>query len=233
MLKSLFAASIGIVALVANGAQAVEVSADERVVALKSEILAIATANQEDLTNLAEVRAQLEPLVAELASLQQLTPEASLERKVGTWQQIWTDDADDLKSNNLFVSVDRKQTYQVVLEGGLFYNVSVIKLPLGLRFSAFLEGAYAPQGDVLGLEFQSLSLRLGGLGEVTQSVQKATEGRLFGLVPFPGGARRPNGPVGVKGEIKSVYIDQDLRVDYGQNLDDGVQDLFILVRSDR
>lgn len=229
MFRSLCATVACGVAIAAMPAFGLDLTAEERIAALKSQVISIATENQENLTNLAEVRAQLEPLVAELASLQELSAEESLERKVGSWQQLWTDDADDLKSNNLFVSVDRKQTYQVVLKDGVFYNVSVLKLPFGIRFSAFLEGAYAPSDDVLALEFKSLSLRLGGLSDVTNAVEKANQNELRGLVPFPGGAKRPNGPVGVKGEIKSVFIDQDLRVDYGQNLDDGVLDLFVLV----
>lgn len=221
--------ALSVATLAATHAFASSRVAEERIAELKAQIIEIATTNQEDLTNLASVRAQLDPLVAELASLQDISAEESLERKVGSWQQLWTDDADDLKSNNLFVTVDRKQTFQVVKDNGIFYNVSVIKLPLGLRFSAFLEGAYAPTGDVLGLEFKSLRLRLGGLSDVTGAVEKAIDNDLIGLVPFPGGAKRPNGPVGVKGEIKSVFIDEDLRVDYGKNLDDGVKDLFILV----
>lgn len=228
-MRALKVLTLSVATLAATQAFASSLVAEERLAELKSQIIAIATTNQEDLTNLANVRAQLDPLVAELAGLQSLSAEESLERKVGSWQQLWTDDADDLKSNNLFVTVDRKQTFQVVRNDGIFYNVSVIKLPLGLRFSAFLEGAYAPAGDVLSLEFKSLRLRIGGLGDVTGTVEKAVNNELIGLVPFPGGAKRPNGPVGVKGEIKTVFIDEDLRVDYGKNLDDGILDLFVLV----
>ena len=142
-----------------------------------------------------------------------------------------TDDADDIRANNLFVSVDRKQTYQVVFANGSFYNVSVINLPFGLRFTAFLKGLYESAGKVLSLEFVSLKLRLGGLSQVEETVKRAEAHKLIGLVDFPGGARKPNGPVGVKGEIETLYIDENLRIDIGQNLDDGVQDLFVLVRS--
>ncbi len=198
---------------------------------LKTQIISIALENQENLENFKEVRAQLEPLVNELASLQSLSAEESLERKIGSWQQLWTDDADDVRANNLFVSVDRKQTYQVVFANGSFYNVSVINLPLGLRFTAFLKGLYESAGKILGLEFVSLKLRLGGIKQLEETVIRADAGKLIGLVGFPGGAKKPNGPIGVKGEIETIYIDEQLRIDIGQNLDDGVKDLFVLVRN--
>lgn len=230
-MKNLVLKALAMVSFAALPAYSAESTELQRIQALKSQIVAIATSNQTDLSNLAEVRAELDPLVSELASLQSLTAEQSLTQKVGSWRQLWTDDADDVRANNLFVTVDRKQTYQVVLKNGTFYNASVIEVPFGIQFSAFLKGTYEPAGKILNLEFTALKLRLGGLSDVTAMVEKLENNRLIGVIPFPGGGKTPNGPVGVKGEIETVFIDQDLRVDYGQNLDDGIQDLFILVRN--
>ncbi|MCX6129867.1 MAG: hypothetical protein NTX25_12510 [Proteobacteria bacterium] len=227
-MKQRFFASLAALSLFTAGPAFSQSSS--RIQQLKSQILAIASQNQEQLDNFPEVRASLDPLIGELATYQSLSSEESLERKLGGWRQIWTDDADDVRGNNLFVKVDRKQTYQVVLDGGTFYNVSVINLPFGIKFAAFLEGAYQAEEKLLNLEFTSLKLRLGGLNDVVNTVEQAENNTLLGLIPFPGGAKKPNGPVGAKGNISTVYIDDELSIDYGKNLDDGVKDLFILVR---
>jgi len=202
---------------------------------IKTKIISISKKNSSNLDNFALIRKKLNPLVDELRKRQDLDSEESLSRKIGVWKQLWTDDSDDIRANNFFQSIDREQTYQIVFEGGLFYNLTVLKTPIG-KFSGFLRGLYSvsPKDEkVLNLEFTSLRLKRGSLpvaGELLSLTSNLEEGMTgsFGL-PF-GLERSPRGPVGAKGNIETIYIDEDLRVDLGQNFADGVVDLFVLVK---
>ncbi|MEI8025363.1 MAG: hypothetical protein WCI18_03340 [Pseudomonadota bacterium] len=207
-----------------------------QIIDLKSQIVAIALANQTNLKNSENVRAQLDPLVARLGALEAKTFEEEKALKVGVWQQLWTDDADDKRADNFFQKVDRTNTYQVVFEDGVFYNVSEIETVLG-RFTGFLRGNYEAMEPRFNLEFTDLKVRRGGVetsseqGGLFSFVEAAKLGQLKGLFQFPGERRYPNGPVGAKGYIETVFIDEEIRIDVGANLADGVRDLFVLVRA--
>jgi hypothetical protein len=206
----------------------------QRIDALKAEIIQIVTENQADLTNFEIVRSELNPLVEELAALSDASFEDKNVLKVGAWQQLWTDDADDLRGNNAFQTVDRSKTFQVVFDDGVFFNVSEIQTPLG-RFTGFLKGSYEAQDPTFVLEFVDLKVKRGNTPQQGESlfnfVESAKNGTLSGLFGLPGNQRYPNGPIGARGDINTVYIDDTLRIDKGQNFADGVIDLFVLVRT--
>ena len=203
-----------------------------RIDSLKREIIQIASDNQTILDNFAEVRAQLDPLVDELAELSKAGFEEKNALKVGAWQQLWTDDADDLRANNAFQSVDRTKTFQVVFDDGVFYNISEIQTPLG-RFTGLLEGSYVADEPRFILEFVDLKIRRGNTpaNSLFDFAKAAKDGTLRGLFDLPGNQRYPNGPIGARGDIDTVYIDDTLRIDKGQNFADGVIDLFVLTRT--
>lgn len=197
----------------------------------KEAIYSIAYDNITRIDNFPEVRRALDEQVRVLSAY---GPDAdkSLEEKIGAWQQLWTDDADDLRANNAFQTTDRERTYQVVFEDGVFYNLTEVKTLLG-RFAGFLRGVYQKNEDVLALEFTKIRLKRGNLGEEADLVsltQTFEAGELDGTFKLPGNDRYPSGPVGATGKIRTVYIDDDLRVDIGSNDADGVEDLFILRR---
>lgn len=198
----------------------------------KSKIYSIVEENAERIDNFAEVRETLEPLVAVLSETY-AQEEDSLDKKLGAWKQLWTDDADDLRANNSFQKTDRRRTYQVVFTDGVFYNLTEVKTPFG-RFAGFLRGEYQQQPDFLSLEFTKIRLKRGNLGEENQ-IEALTrdfeDGKLKNTFKIPFGSDKyPNGPVGAKGTIKTIYIDGDMRIDVGANDADGVMDLFILKR---
>lgn len=198
----------------------------------KLDIVKIVTENMDRIDNFKEVREQLNPLVNYLSQFKP-TDERSLSDKIGTWKQLWTDDADDLRANNAFQKADRNRTYQVVFEDGIFYNLTEIKTPVG-RFSGFLRGVYEKEGESLSLEFTKIRLKRGNLGpekEILDLTRRFESGELKGTFKIPFGSDKyPNGPVGATGKIRTVYIDKDLRIDIGSNDADGVEDLFVLVR---
>jgi hypothetical protein len=51
------------------------------------------------------------------------------------------------------------------------------------------------------------------------------------LFQFTGERRYRIGPVGAKGYIETVFINEEIPIDVGANLADGVRELFVLVRA--
>lgn len=203
-----------------------------RIDSAKAKILEIVSGNVERIDNFPEVRAELTPFVNVLSEFAP-TAEDSLNEKIGSWQQLWTDDADDLRANNAFQSTDRTRTFQVVFDNGVFYNLTEVKTLFG-RFAGFLRGVYEQEGSVLSLEFTKIRLKRGNLGpmeDLGNLTKLFEEGKIEGTFKIPFGSDRyPDGPVGATGTIKTVYIDDELRIDIGSNDADGVEDLFVLKR---
>ncbi|MDB2447262.1 PAP/fibrillin family protein [bacterium] len=196
----------------------------------KNNILKITSENALKIDNFQVVREQLS---IEIEKLIANTPvnSSSLSDKLGVWKQLWTDDLDDLRANNAFQKTDKLRTYQVVFDNGIFYNLTEVKTLFG-RFSGFLRGVYEVNGDDLQLEFTKIRLKRGNLGEenelkyLTRDFEIGKVKNTF-KIPFASD-KYPNGPVGAKGTIRTIYIDKDLRIDIGSNDADGVEDLFIL-----
>ena len=139
---------------------------------LKAAIITIAVANTERTDNVAAVRAQLDPLVEELGSFQSLTKQEKDQLKVGGWKQLWTDDAADTRSNNVFSRALREQTYQVVFDNGVFYNISTVAFPFGIRETALLR-ATTTASDGIGNQFSFTGLEL-TKGPVTDATDLVT-----------------------------------------------------------
>ena len=197
--------------------------------AVKTRIASIATENQARIDNYKDVRAELEPLVKELVDLTQQTVEERIVGKVGVWQQLWTDDGDDTRPNNFFSQIDRTRTFQVVDSSGFFYNISEIETALNLRLTAFLRGEYQREGNGIGIRFTNLDIKALGTKNVADVAYKleTKKEKFFPATKF---AKYPKGPVGAEGFIDTVYVDEQLRIDYGYNKADGVVDLFVLKR---
>ena len=147
-------------------------------------------ANQSILKNAEFVRAQLNPLVEKLGALETKTFEEEKALKIGVWQQLWTDDADDARADNFFQKVDRTNTYQVVFDDGVFFNVSEIQTLLG-RFTGFLRGSYEAVEPRSNLEFMALKVRAGSVhapeqGGLLKVEEPVILGRMNGRYTFSG-----------------------------------------------
>ena len=96
-----------------------------------------------------------------------------------------------------------------------------------------MQGTYQIVEPRFELEFTDLKIKLGGIGNssVLDFANSVKQNRIGGVFSLPGNQKYPNGPVGAKGEVDSVFIDETLRIDRGQNFADGIQDLFILERA--
>ena len=209
----------------ANAADVKSMSFDE----LKSEIVTIAAKNTNRLDNWVEVRGQLAPLVDELVERADQSVDERVDGKVGSWKQLWTDDSDDTRPNNAFSTLDRDRTFQVVDEDGFFYNISEIKTKIGLRATAFLRGTYKKQGEGIAIKFTNLDIKALGTKNITETVYKLEE-KKEKFFPATRLSQYPRGPVGAEGFINTVYVDDEMRVDYGYNTADEVVDMFVLIR---
>lgn len=214
--------------LFASTSQASTLSLDE----LREQVLTVARDNMTRTDNFSEVRERLDGLVDQITEYNLLSDQEKSEKKVGAWHQLWTDDVDDSRTNNPFSKALRDETYQVVFEDGIFFNISTVEFPFGVKETAFLRAI--PTGSVDGtslFSFSDLYLVQGQAGNQddliswAQSVENGEVGR-FSLNFL----QTPNGPIGAAGAIETVYIDDQIRIDEGYNFEDGVVDLFILER---
>jgi hypothetical protein len=199
-----------------------------RVAEIKAEIRAIALENLGRRDNLAETRALLEPLVAELSQFHAPeSAEADLPALEGAWKEIFSDDVEPEPPG---FSTDRDSVYQVISSKGYFYNLADLKGPGPLKLLGVLRGKYTPSKDFLNIEFTKVSIRASSLRadeSLTRLAERLEAGSVFTVTP-PGDSRAPNGPVGAKGNIKNLYIDADFRVATGSNFADGKYDFYVL-----
>ena len=199
---------------------------------LKAQIINISTENMERFDNFAEVRELLQPLVEELRAKQDLSEDEKLELKLGGWKQLWTDDADDSNSNTPISKALRNQTYQYVSADGFFYNISTVAFPFGIKETGFLRAEYtkAPEGGA-DFFFTGFELTRGATTDESdlEAISLALENDEVRSTPL-NFLRFPRGPVGAKGFIDTVYIDDQIRIDEGYNKADGDVDLFVLIR---
>lgn len=196
-----------------------------RVNALKAEIRQIAVKNSLRSNNLAEVRAQLDPLLQELAQLVPPSPAADqLGSLKGTWKQLWTDNAQE---DSPWSKYDRTKAFQYVSDKGYYYNVAPYALR-GIVLSVFLKGEYVTNEDALDIRFTKLRLAFGDLKD-TESIAQAVENvesgekKTFGL-PFFGN----QGPVGKTGKLFNTYVDKDFRIAESLSPGDTIRDVFIM-----
>lgn len=212
-----------------------------RLEAVKARIIELTSANTTRTDNIAEIRAELDPLVDELETwFAANRPDNEVELTQGAWRSLWYDD-ENIDSDRPVVKLDRNQIYQVVREQD-YYNVSdnpvrIFGLGLGTTHS-FLKGNYEiadrPNAEnrgqkrlnVIDLEFDGNRLRFGKIprGENLRGIVDEIDARERFSLPIPG-------PKGITGQLWNAYVDKDIRISRGQQDDDpGVTDMYILRR---
>ena len=198
---------------------------------LKDEIRSVATfyATQSD-EYLEDARLELEPLIEEISEYNDQTLATDqLPSIVGAWKEIWSNEREP---SPFFLKIDRSQVYQVITDQGYFYNFSDVKTPLGTT-TGVLRGTYEhDKGLALAIEFTAVKLGFGGLKADKNLVSFASDienGRGSVFDP-PGSERTPNGPVGIRGYLENVYVDDDLRIAIERDLGRQVRAIFVLER---
>ena len=110
-----------------------------------------------------------------------------------------------------------------------FLQCGEIKTKIGVRATAFLRGTYSKKGEGIAIKFTNLDIKALGTKDITDTVYKLEENKevFFKATRF---SKYPRGPVGAEGFINTIYVDDELRIDYGYNEADKVVDMFVLVR---
>jgi hypothetical protein len=205
--------------------QTQEAQRKSRVKALKTSILKIAEAasntqcDQDD--NYPEITKLLSQLTNELVSLTPAQTEAEkLPKVAGGWKQVW---ANLDSSSPDCISAD--DIYQVVFAEGYYWNISKNISSTG-EAGGFLRGKYEVTDNFLAIEFTDIAVSPTYFSTGTDLVDLATRAEQKEFIALP-----PNVPVGVKGELYNVYVDDTLRIVTGNDdLDDGQSDgFFVLV----
>jgi PAP_fibrillin len=185
---------------------------------------------------LASTRKKLEPLIEKLLAFngtQYIDEQLSL--SVGTWKELWSDDREPSRPG---IELQRNTVFQVVTGSGYFYNVatSAGKLPNGapVEYTSFLRGAYTRNAEQNGIDFSFTKIGFlpGSLPSdinLFDTIIRAETESSF-LSKFPGDLKAPRGPIGAKGFLTTVFVNDNLRISRGFNKADGKQDLYILKR---
>jgi hypothetical protein len=195
----------------------------------KQNIIALASKNTTNVDDFEEIRTILSNYIKILAKSKS-NQKNSFNSRLGAWRQLWTDDNEDLKANNFFQQTDRMKNYQIIFDNQLFYNFIGIDTIVG-PFSGFIRASYEKNKDGIDLEFNRIRLKQGDMVDERELVDFARlleTGKIEGTfgVPFVSD-KYPDGPVGAKGDLVSIYIDDDIRIESGANDADGIVDLFI------
>ena len=167
-----------------------------------------------------EALKQIKPLVDALVGLSEKKSEADKKDLViGGWRNVWS-------YRNFGFNTNYDQVYQIVSEDGYYYNFSEIALGK-VKFSGFLRGKYEDAGDKLRIEFTSNKIKFGFYEEGTDIVEliESFEAGEIRALSIPG-------PIGIQGDLVNLYVDDTLRIVTGRTDGGGVEDLFILTRTD-
>ena len=198
---------------------------------IKSKIKEISYEYQGRLDNRPEVRNLLAPLVRELVLLNPTsTKEQELKNLQGAWYQIWSDDYEPDRPGT---QKDSSQIYQVVTDKGYFYNLAEVLVDGKTTFTGILRGEYKQGNSGLNIEFVRTGIRTGGLPDdltVQQFIQGVEEGSIDYIENKD--AVFPRGPIGQKGLLINIYLDDTFRVAIGSNNTDGTFDLYVLEKVD-
>ncbi|WP_413294601.1 PAP/fibrillin family protein [Bdellovibrio sp. HCB185ZH] len=198
----------------------------DRVAELKQQILEISHAAQGEYDgddNSADVRAQLDPLVAELVSLVPARTETEkLPQVVGSWQQVW---ADGPGGGIPGAGALANAVFQVVFPDGYYWNVAKNKIA-GVEAMGFLRGKFAIDTDKLNIEFTKSvgSPNWVAAGRESYLLAMRAEVGSYDKIPTPG-------PIGKKGFLANTYVDEDIRICTGGGADFGTGTyLYVLER---
>ena len=192
-------------------------------------IIALAKSNTTNVSDFKDVRKRLTNYIKVLANSDS-NQKNQFNSRLGAWRQLWTDDDEDLKVNNFLQQADRMKNYQIIFDNNLFYNFIGINTIVG-RFSGFIRAHYEKSDDGIDLEFNKISLKQGRLveeGSLVEFAKSLEADKIEGTfgIPFVSD-KYPDGPVGAKGDLVPIYVDNDIRIESGANVADGIVDLFI------
>lgn len=194
----------------------------DRIQELKMEILTIAFQAQgkgyDSDDNSADVRKQLDPLVDELVSLApKRTEKEKLVDVIGTWYQVWADGPAGPSGQGALAD----SVWQVVFPEGYYWNVAHDQYGQA-KSMGYLRGKFTVNDDSLAIEFTKSVFDPKGwsFAEPTRLAMLAEFGAYDAYpTPYP----PDTSPIGKKGTLANVFVDEDIRIcrggggDFGNN----------------
>ena len=166
------------------------------------------------------VRAKLDPLVDELVSLVPKRTEAEkLPDVLGVWYQVWSDGPGAPKGQGALAD----SIYQVVFPEGYYWNIGRDQFGQ-TKSMGFLRGKFTVADDALQIEFTKAVTNPEWLFSSPISLAMKAELGVFNDSP-PGTA-----PIGKKGFLQNVYVDEYIRICRGGGDEFGGTYLYILER---
>lgn len=216
-------------------AEAYATARKERLKEAKDAILAFATVaterRMESEVTIPKSRLRMAELIR---NLQKLAPSSTFEQRfqktIGVWQEVWSDEQNPLPPG---FKILRPQVFQVIRADGIGFNIGVRATPFGIG-TAFikLRASADAEKQRTNVEFLKTYSKVGDLATepslpaLVQDILDNTRADITELPDSP----FPRGPIGAKGTLDTVYVDDELRIVRGPNSYSDVVDTFILKR---
>ncbi len=206
---------------------------------LKNRLIEDAAGWTQDLSRSEGKELFLQNYFDDFSALGQETPfTEKAELTIGSWREIWSSEENPTPPTLKQV---KGQVYQIIREDGIGFNIGVRSLELPnsrpLLLTAFIKLAASFDGEteLTNVEFLKTYRKQGDLSTEV-SLADLVDGILSGTRPDveeQPEERFPNGPVGAKGSIRTVYVDEDIRIGAAPNaFQPEVTDYFVLQRQD-
>lgn len=198
---------------------------------LKREIKTIAWANIDQPQNAEKVRADLEALVQRLKAVAPpVTEDRIVQFSPGGWQQIWSDEQNMDPPGA--PERDLRQIYQVVNGAGWGFNFGLRELADGQFVTFALQVVASVSCDLQTTEITkafSNSRRLENDEDLIQLSQAIYQGNSDFVERNAG--RFPRGPIGAKGVLQLLFIDEELKIGTSPNVYNGKIEMFVMERT--
>ena len=207
--------------------------AQSRLEDVKRQVIDLSLKNTTNESNQPKIREQLRLLTSELVALAgPVNEERWIQYSPGSWRQIWSDEADNTGAGA--PKRDLSQIYQIISEQGWGFNFGVRQISENNNVTFALAVVASVSGNVQTTEITNAYSRSGGLEDTTDLLALAEGIRNkenTGFVERDAG-RFPRGPIGAKGELTILFLDQDLKIGTAPNVYTGVVEMFVLKRID-
>jgi hypothetical protein len=145
----------------------------------------------------------------------------------GVWRQLWTDQKYPIPS---FLKMDSSKIFQIVSDQGFYWNLSNISVFGILPTIGCLRGKYEKLLNLpaVKVEFTKNGSRLfslpkSNLFEFMSDIESGAK-----WILSIGSGKAPNGPVGIQGSLTSIYVDDTIRIDAGEQYDYVVSDKVVV-----
>ncbi len=155
------------------------------------------------------------------------TESEKLPQVAGGWKLVWSDlEVSGQGGEPVCTSTDG--VYQVVSPNNYYWNIFTARPPGGEASTGFLRGKYETTPNRLKIEFTELAVSPSVPPPGTDLVDLADRAENGEFIPLP-----PGNGVGVTGELRNEYVDDEVRIVRGSDDRPGnPESIFVLVRAD-